>query len=327
MMTDQEKQVISNRMTVVNDTYKASGKEVIIASSKIDLKAFHWKIKSTTVDLIYNATSTFITAEGITDVEIHNKAWNLMDHHGDLLFKHHKATKAEVMQAYLDKYQLEDNPQVIDLPDLTAEYMNAEAQEQARQRHQAHSEYPEMKGNLKLKKVLEDTLVIPYDQFIKQIEQNNTDLALKQKLVALLEGGATEDATMELDNEMPTDRRTLELLLDERSTAACNKATSPLKKQIAQLKKQLAKEDKKDTPNPRQRGRGKGGASNKKKSGKQQNPKNNRGRSNSRGKSPGSNRSGSRGTATGNSNSQKRSKSKSRSKKNNKRSGTRGNKS
>jgi hypothetical protein len=105
MMTEQEKEHITNQMTAVTEACKTSGKVVIITSNKIDLKAFHWKIKSLTVELIHNATSTFITAEGIegtTEQDIHNKAWQIIHHHGDHLFKHHNEGTVYIQQAYID---------------------------------------------------------------------------------------------------------------------------------------------------------------------------------------------------------------------------------
>jgi hypothetical protein len=327
MMTPLEKEHLTNQLKVVNDTYKREGKKVIIESNKMDLKAFHLKVKSLTVELIHNATSTFITAEGIegtTPADTHNKAYNLMDHHGNHLFKHHKHGKVFVQQFYLDKYELEDNPTVIELPDLTAAYANAEEQEEARQLLKTNSNYPEMRYNLKLKKILEDTLIIPYNQFLLQKEQNARELALKQKLVALMEGQATEATAMELDEEMPTDRQTLKLLLEESALIAAKRATAPLQKEIAQLRRQAAKE-KQPNPKANQRGRQGGGASNKKKSGNQQQPNqkknSNRSRSTNRSSS-----TGARDAATTKGNSKKKGKSRGPSNRKNTSSGTRGNK-
>ena len=295
-MDEERKNSLETEAREATAAYQATMKGIIISAAKEELKASHAEVLEKTVELVHKATDTFITAEGIKDATVHDKAWNIMHHYGARLFKHHKQDLPTIQTKYIDVYQLEDATQPIALPNINREYDTPQARAQALATYNQNSSTPTLMGHLKLKKILEDVLVVPFNQCLTQIEENQRAIALKKKLVTLMEGPATEAAAMEIDQEMPTDRPTLQALI----THAVREATAPLQKEITQLKKQPAPRNNSHGQSFTQRGRAKSGASNKKKSDKKSNqqssntPRKPRPRSRSRGVSVDS-----RGNASG----------------------------
>ena len=267
----ERKTTLETELATAITAFQTTAKQTIIKAAQEELKAFHATIIDETVDLIHDTTDAFIAEQGITGCTVHDKAWNIIHHYRSSLFVHHKQEVGlvEMIQTrYIDQYKLDEQlPELIELPDLTIQYDTPQAQATARAEYKTNSNTPQLKGHLKLKRILEDTLVVPYSQYLHQLDENQRQLALKQRMIALREGPATEATMMEIDQEMPADRQTLQTMIDN----AVHQKTKKLELEVSQLKKAAAKPQSHTQPRgqTQQRGRTKPGASPKKKSGNQ----------------------------------------------------------
>ena len=278
-------------------TFQDSTKRIFILAAREEINALNNTIKDKTVQLIHDATSTFMIENGIEGCSVHDKAWNIMHHYGaSLLFHHHKENDLLmlVQTLYCERYEILNPPEVIDLPNIRrTNFDDAGEFNAALATYNTNSNLPALQGHIKLKKILDDVLVIPFTRYTDKVEENKRHLNLQKQIVALRDGPATAATAMEIDQELPADRQTLKMLIDH----AIHAKTAKLTKEIALLKKAAAttRPNNRETQNPRQRGRSTTGASNKKKSEDQSNQqqptnrrRNNRSRSKSRNSSTGS---------------------------------------
>ena len=285
----QRKKALEDQAQAAVVAFQAAIKGIIINAAKEDLAAYHACILEKTVDLIHKVTDTFITAEGITGTTVDATAYNCIYHHQAHLFQHYKDNPSVCITKYCDTYDVDVDQVQVNLPDLEQHFDTNEQHLAAVEAHNQAMQDPKMRGNLKLNRILTCALVTPYTAYVNQSEENKRALELKKKIVALLEGPATEATAMEVDQELPTDRPTLSAMINH----AITQATAPLKQQINELKKKSAPKPQPSKENPTPRGRTQPGASPKKKSGQQTQPQNSRPRSRSRGSSVGSRNSGS----------------------------------
>ena len=269
-------------------------KKIVIEAAKEDLAAFRNRMVETTVELLYQVTDTFITAEGITTTTVQTLSYNAIFNYGKHLFEYFHQDPALIVQRFVDKYSI-DTDTGIEIPNLLDDQGNdltGEALRDAVVEKEEALEDPRLRQIEQLVHTLGDYLREPAEAYYEQLEANKIQLELKRKLTELRDSMATQATAMDIDQEAPVDRRTLSALIHQE----VHKATEPLKRELTKLKKKNSASPPKDTnQNPTQRGRVMPGASNKKKSGKQNTNQNSRPRSRSRGSSVGSRNSGTGG--------------------------------
>jgi hypothetical protein len=64
-----------------------------------------------------------------------------------------------------------------------------------------------------IKRAIESVFVLSWDKFLATVRENQLSISLKKEAKATLLAAKTEDATMEIDNEIPADRAQLQELI------------------------------------------------------------------------------------------------------------------
>ena len=205
-------------------------KAAIIACAKIERGVLQTTLNRHFCESIHAVTSLFHLVQQKSDDSVGNTVYKLMEKYADTLLKHSPQDNGQFMVLYLETIDVADQPEV----DIDA----------------AHG--------VAIKRAIESVFVLSWDRYLAQVKENELALSLKKRAKTALQERKTEDATMLIDDELPTDRVQLDELIRKQALIM---AQSQIKKEIASQLRQAAKIPK--------RGQG-NGASQKKKSDKAQ---------------------------------------------------------
>jgi hypothetical protein len=247
---------LKEQIEQAKQTYQNSLKNVVQECIQLEITALEKSEKAMTSDLLYCIASAINTHQG-SEADPHQKVVNLLtlDRH---LFKYSpKKDILSVASHYKTHHGLQSLPSVTIII-ANAEYSTAEARANALSSAAASMQRPEKAGIQLLCKAIAAILVELTHAYLQQKAKNDREIALKKLTTELLDGKATEDATMELDAEGGTDKEHLKDLIRKE----CDKRDKKYEKLAAKytkLEKELS------AKNEKSRGRQKDGATGKNK--------------------------------------------------------------
>lgn len=203
-------------------------KKLVIDTLKLEQKVLQEKLNKHFCESIFMATKLFLTAQGVDTAQSHYTVARMLEQHWEPLLKHTGYNVEEFAALYKATLQ------VGDLPPVTADAHNSQ-----------HIGC--------IKRAIESVFILSWDRYLYQVKENELSISLKKEVKEQLLWRKTEDATMEIDNELPADREQLRDLIRREAEIMAKKF---VRKEVnAKL----------DTAKNSKRGQAVKGASNKKK--------------------------------------------------------------
>jgi hypothetical protein len=179
---------LQNRAAEVIKEKQVALKKLVIDTLKLEQKVLQEKLNKHFCESIFMATKLFLTAQGVDTAQSHNVVAHLLEQHGETLLKH----TGYNVEGFAALYKA--TLQVGDLPPVTAAAHNSQ-----------HIGC--------IKRAIESVFVLSWDRYMSQVKENELSISLKKEVKEQLLWRKTEDATMEIDNELPADREQLRDLI------------------------------------------------------------------------------------------------------------------
>jgi hypothetical protein len=179
---------LQNRAAEVIKEKQVALKKLVIDTLKLERKVLQEKLNKHFCESIFMATKLFLTAQGVDTAQSHNVVAHLLEQHGETLLKH----TGYNVEGFAALYKA--TLQVGDLPPVTAAAHNSQ-----------HIGC--------IKRAIESVFVLSWDRYMSQVKENELSISLKKEVKEQLLWRKTEDATMEIDNELPADREQLRDLI------------------------------------------------------------------------------------------------------------------
>lgn len=189
-LQDQAAEVIKGKQVAL--------KRLIIDTLKLERKVLQEKVNKHFCESIFMATKLFLTAQGVDTAQSHNTVAQMLAQHWETLLKHTGLTVEEFVALY--KATLHIGAQ----PPATIDSHNS---------IQIGS----------IKRAIESVFVFSWDRYLGQIQENELSISLKKEVKEQLLWRKTEDATMEVDSELPLDRDQLRDLIRREAEAMTKK--------------------------------------------------------------------------------------------------------
>ena len=298
---DEERtSTLRERAEEAKNLFQTTVKTLIIQAAKEDRATLKYRLWEETAIAMHSITKSHIISGNITGepcphTMVHNVLRNCS---GDTLIEYYGGmTINDFLTAYIKTHGLATMPAAVEINAVPDDLEAPDRDELLAAAHAA-TNHVTNRGITRLYKFFMECIHDPWEAFLKQTDLNEKALALKQINAEVIEGQATEDTAMQVDQEVPADRQQLNDLISNKVRAETQKLQKQIKEQSNMLQQLLqANKDasNNDNGNFNRRGQSQPGASNnKKKSGQQSNRKqnngsrnnnNNRNRNNNRGRS------------------------------------------
>ena len=338
---------LEDNLRAAKEQFETAAKTIFIEAAKEDKKTLQQELLKETILYIKNLAEAYILLEGI-GCSVDAKVQAILTHVSTTHFSIAGQISADTLRtAYNTTYQLGTLPEAIPIPVLQAagQYTTPALYAEATQARAMATQNSTNIGLPALEKHCHDILVAPWQAWIAQNDANERSRAVLKATTQHIEGTATDEAAMLVEQEVPQEQQQIRDLVKNNVAEATKPLLQVIEKQQKQLDQLLSLSKTSSKQNSNQRGQPKPGASNKKKSGSN---KSNQGNSNKKkgsrsSKSPsrtrpnnqsnkgkGKGTQGNKGGDTGTNNSNRgrqRSRSAKRASKKNNRSRSRGNRS
>ena len=229
---------IELQSTVANHVsdFQATLKKSIIDLLKIEIKVLQDELNRVYCKSIYSTVSLFHVAQRADPNQAHNTALAILETHSEALLKHTTLSSAAFQTLYHQENQINGL---------------APAPEDTNAQHHAE-----------IKRAIESAFVSSWDRYLEQASENELTISLKKQAKTVLLAKKTEEATMDVDAELPADRQQLQDLIKQQAEAMAKKM---IKNEVANQLKAATKNEKRDPST-------KGASRTKKPSGKTNNP-------------------------------------------------------
>jgi hypothetical protein len=180
--------LLQNRTAEIVKRHQEELKVCVVESIKLDIKAIRAARNQHYCKSLHAVTSLFHIAQGLDVEHTHHTVVALLSDHSEALLKH----TGIPADAFLGLYTT-----TLDVPAL-----DPDVQEQ----------HPTTRIG-EIKRAIESVFVLSWDKFLATTRENQLSVSLKKEAKATLLAAKTEDATMEIDNEIPADRTQLQELI------------------------------------------------------------------------------------------------------------------
>jgi hypothetical protein len=173
-----EFQQLQDQAVAVIKEKQVALKKLVIDTLKLERKVLQEKLNKHFCESIFMVTKLFLIVQGVVTVQSHNTVAHLLEQHWETLLKHTGYNIEEFAALYKATLQ------VGDLPPVTADAHNSQ-----------HI------GCIKC--AIESVFVLSWDSYLRQVKENELSISLNKEVKEQLLWQKTEDATMEIDNELP----------------------------------------------------------------------------------------------------------------------------
>jgi hypothetical protein len=180
--------LLQTRTAEIVKRHQEELKVCCVDSIKLDIKAIRAAINKHYCISLHAVSSLFHIAQGLDVEHTHHTVIALLNEHSEALLKHTGLPAGEFIGLYMT---------VLKMPEL-----NPDVQEQ----------HPTTRIG-EIKRAIESVFVLSWDKFLATVRENQLSLSLKKEAKATLLAAKSEDATMEIDNEIPADRAQLQELI------------------------------------------------------------------------------------------------------------------
>lgn len=223
---------LSTETALIVKSFQLQLKQKIIENIKLEQSVLTNKLHKDLCEALFAIVEISLVAHGKDPSYSHEMVLAILHQHGEGLLRHLSLSVTEFTVLYRTTLNVPDDVQA------TAEL--------ARPRQS-------------IKRTLESTFVASWDAYLKQQKDNELALSLKKRAREALQSQATEDATMQVDMELPASREQLQSLIQREATRIADKRIGTLHQELASLRKSISAKNV-------ERGQSSSGASLKKKS-------------------------------------------------------------
>lgn len=193
-------------------------KAAIITCAKLERGLLQKDLDSHYCESIHSVASLFHVVQGNTDKPVGDTVKHLFTNHADALLKHSKLSSLEHLIRYRELFNLPDFDDTIEI---------------------------DASHGIAIVRAIESVFVSSWDCYLSQAKANSIALTLKKCAKASLLERKTEDATMLLDDELPTDRIQLQALIKKEAHLL---AKNLIKTEVASQLKSAAKNPQRGPP-------------------------------------------------------------------------------
>ena len=207
----QEYQALKEETATLVATQQKGLKAAIIQCAKLERGLLQKNLDSHYSESIHSVTSLFHVAQGTTDKPVGDTVKHLLTNHAAALLKHSQLSSLEHLIRYRELFNVPDFDDNIEI---------------------------DASHGIAITRAIESVFVSSWDCYLSQAKANAIALTLKKCAKASLLERKTEDATMLLDDEVPTDRIQLQALIKKEASLL---AKTLIKSEVASQLKSAAK--------------------------------------------------------------------------------------
>ena len=197
--------LLQNRTAEIVKRHQEELKVCCVDSINLDIKAIRAARNKHYCTSMHSVTSLFHIAHGLDVENTHHTVVAILNEHSDALLKHTGLPANEFLGLYMT---------TLDVPAL-----DPNNQEQ----------HPTPRIG-EIKRAIESVFVLSWDKYLATVRENQLSISHKKEAKATLLAAKTEDATMEIDNEVPADRTQLQELIRKEASKL---AKSMIKEEVA----------------------------------------------------------------------------------------------
>jgi hypothetical protein len=180
--------LLQNKTADIVKRHQEELKVCVVDSIKLDIKAIRAARNRHYCISMHAVSSLFHIAQGLDVEHSHHTVVALLNGYSEALLKHTGLPANEFLGLYTT---------TLDVPAI-----DPNVQEQ----------HPTTRIG-EIKRAIESVFVLSWDKFLATVRENQLSISLKKEAKATLLAAKTEDATMEIDNEIPADRAQLQELI------------------------------------------------------------------------------------------------------------------
>ena len=189
---------LQDQAAVVIKEKQVALKKLVIDTIKLERKILQEKLNKHFCESIFLTTKLFLTAQSVDTAQSHHFVARMLEQHAASLLKHTGCTVAEFSALYKATLQVENLP-----PDST------------------DTQNSQHIGSIK--RAIESVFVLSWDRYLHQVKENELSISLKKEVKEQLLWKKTEDAAMEIDNELPVEPEQLRDLIRREAEAMAKK--------------------------------------------------------------------------------------------------------
>ena len=173
-------------------------KKLVIDTIKLEQKVLQEKLNNHFCESIFLTTKLFLTVQGVDTAQSHHTVAHLLEQHSAALLKHTGCTVAEFTALYKVTLQVDH------LPPVNTDTQNSQ-----------------LTGSIK--RAIKSVFVLSWDRYLCKVKENKLSINLKKEVKEQLLWKKTEDAVMDIDNELPVEPEQLRDLIKRKAEAMAKK--------------------------------------------------------------------------------------------------------
>ena len=220
----EEFKELQNQTNTTVAKFQKELKKHIIEAAKIEQQTMINMVIKHYCKSIHSTVKLFLQAQGCPTTQAHSVVSTLLELYSNVLLEHVTILLQDLHAAYKATFTLDTFP-IIETPQVA---VDSDSEDPPLTNAQVYA-----RENAEIKRAIESVFCTSWSTYLQQVKDNQLNLSLTKSAEQLLKTEATENTTMEIDEEPSVEPEKLkDLIRKEASTLATKIAQKEINKQL-----------------------------------------------------------------------------------------------